>query len=117
MGCPSCGETTNPTLVYCIHCGAALDMESLAAEMIGDQEDRARAMRLVQAVREARSLAILTGLAFLVALATRVVLVQAPDYDHTPAYRVPYRVVKAAVREPTNVVPTTELEIPIPEGE
>ena len=115
MQCPSCGNDTNPTLIYCMVCGAPVEAD--VEDVIADEQLRSQQLRMVEATREAQKLMVLAVFLLGSVILARVVLLKRQHYDYTVGYRLPYSVIKERAQEPSDVLEVPTLEIPLPQGE
>ena len=112
MDCYNCAQEVNPTLVYCNSCGVPLDTQP--EDLIFDAEEKAAERRQFDAKQKALRLLILSLFLFVGTVVARQIVLRDQQYDHTPAYRVPYSVVAEEGLEPPVAldVPTLEIKLP-----
>ena len=113
MKCYNCEEEINPTLVYCNSCGVPLDTEP--EDLIFDAEEQAAERRQFEAKEKAKGMLVLALFLFVAVVVARQVVLSDQDYDHTPAYRVPYSVVAEEGLEPPVALDVPTLPIDLPE--
>lgn len=115
MKCPSCGELTNPTMIYCMVCGVPIETD--LATIQKHEEEEARERRAREAIKEARELLWLALFVMFSVIAFRKVVIHDRPYRAYPTYRIPVSFVQQGIREPDEALPVPALELPLPGDE